>query len=126
MHEVSIMAEAVRIAAESAQAAGAKRIAGLRLRVGKLSGAVPEAMQFAWDVVRQGTMADSAWLEIEPVPAAFWCPACQAEFECADFFAECPRCHNPGGGELVRGRELEIASVEMVAEESLASIGQTR
>ena len=111
MHEVSIMAEAVRIAVESAQAAGAQRIAGLRLRVGKLSGAVPEAMQFAWDVVRQGTIAESAWLEIESVGAACWCPTCQAEFECADWFVECPRCHNPSG-ELRRGRELEIAAVE--------------
>jgi hydrogenase nickel incorporation protein HypA/HybF len=114
MHEVSIMAEAVRIAVESAQAAGAQRISGLRLRVGKLSGAVPEALEFAWDVVRAGTIAADAWLEIEPVPAAAWCEACRHEFECADFFVECPRCHNPAS-ELRRGRELEIAAVETLA-----------
>jgi hydrogenase nickel incorporation protein HypA/HybF len=112
MHEVSIMAEAVRMAVESAQSAGAKRVIGLRLRVGTLSGAVPEAMQFAWDVVRRDTPAAEAWLEIDSVPAACWCMPCQAEFECRDFFSECPRCHNVSG-ELRRGRELEIASVEM-------------
>jgi len=46
------------------------------------------------------------------VPAAGWCATCRAEFACADFFNECPRCHNVSG-ELRRGRELEIASVEM-------------
>mgnify|MGYP001280710777 FL=1 len=112
MHEVSIMTEAVRMAVESAQAAGASRITGLRLRVGTLSGAVPEAMQFAWDVVRQNTMAATATLTIETVRAACWCATCQTEFECADFFNECPRCHNVSG-ELRRGRELDIASVEM-------------
>jgi hydrogenase nickel incorporation protein HypA/HybF len=112
MHEVSIMTEAVRMAVDAAQAAGASRVIGLRLRVGKLSGAVPEAMTFAWDVVRQNTMAAAATLTIETVTAACWCATCQAEFECADYFNECPRCHNVSG-ELRRGRELEIAAVEM-------------
>ncbi len=44
---------AVRLAVESARAAGAPRVTGLRLRVGSLSGAVPEALRFAWDVVRR-------------------------------------------------------------------------
>jgi len=51
-------------------------------------------------------------LEIEGVTAACWCATCAAEFECADFFNECPRCHNVSG-ELRRGRELEIAGVEI-------------
>ena len=112
MHEVSIMAEAVRMAVQSAQAAGARRVIGLRLRVGTLSGAVPEAMQFAWDVVSRDTIAAGARLEIESVAAAGWCAACAAEFECADFLNECPHCHDPGS-ELRRGRELEIAAVEL-------------
>jgi hydrogenase nickel incorporation protein HypA/HybF len=112
MHEVSIMAEAVRMAVETAQSSGATRVAGLRLRVGTLSGAVPAAMQFAWDVVRRDTLAADAWLEIDPVKAVGWCGTCRAEFECQDFVNECPRCHNLSG-ELRRGRELEIAAVEL-------------
>ena len=112
MHEVSIMVEAVRMAVETAQASGARRVTGLRLRVGTFSGAVPEAMRFAWDVVRRDTLAAEAWLEIESVPAACWCATCQAEFACTDFLSECPRCHDVSG-ELRRGRELDIAAVEL-------------
>jgi hydrogenase nickel incorporation protein HypA/HybF len=112
MHEVSIMEEAVRMAVESARESGATRVLSLRLRVGALSGVVPEALRFAFDVVCHDTLAAGASLEIEAVPAAAWCPDCQAEFPCADFFTECPRCHNPSG-DLRRGRELEIASVEV-------------
>lgn len=100
------------MALETAATAGKPRVAGIRLRVGTLSGAVPEAMQFAWDVVRRDTPASEAWLEIASVPAAAWCANCQAEFECRDFLGECPRCRNLSG-ELRRGRELEIASVEL-------------
>jgi hydrogenase nickel incorporation protein HypA/HybF len=112
MHEVSLMTEALRLATDAAQAAGATRVVRLRLRIGTLSGVVPEAMRFAFDVVSRDTPAHGAVLEIETVPAAGWCAVCQAEFAGADFFNECPRCHNPSG-ELRRGREMEIADVEI-------------
>ncbi len=125
MHEVSIMAEAARMAVEAAQAAGARRITGLRLRVGTLSGAVPDAMRFAWDVVSRDTLAAGARLDIESVPGLGWCAECLVEFECADFFNECPRCHNVSS-ELRRGRELEIASVEMNQEEASTTTKRTK
>ena len=112
MHEVAIMTEALRMAEEAAATAGANRIVKMRLRLGSLSGVVEESLRFAFDVVSHDTRADGATLEIERVPAAGWCPTCRAEFECVDFFNECPRCHNPSG-ELRRGRELEIAAVEL-------------
>jgi len=112
MHEVSIMEEAVRLAVDTAKARGADRVLGLRLRVGAMSGVVPEALHFAFDVICRGTIAEGAGLEIETVLAACWCAGCQAEFECADWLNECPRCHDVSG-DLRRGRELEIASVEM-------------
>lgn len=112
MHEVSLIAEAVRIALETAQSAGAAQVRGLRLRVGALSGAVPEAMQFAWDVACQGTIAEGARLEIERVAPVCWCPFCGSEFASDDFFGECPSCRKPSG-DLRCGRELEIAAVEM-------------
>lgn len=112
MHEVAIMTEAVRLAAESAQAAGAKRVTALKLRVGALSGVVPDALRFAWDVVRRDTPLAEARLEIEAVAAACWCTTCQAEFAAGEFLTECPRCHDLSG-DLRRGRELEIAAVEL-------------
>ena len=112
MHEVSIMTEALRMAVDAAQADGAGRILKLRLRIGSLSGVVPESIRFAFDVVSDGTMAAGATLEIEHVAGACWCATCQAEFACVDFLNECPRCHNLSG-DLRRGRELDIAAVEV-------------
>jgi hydrogenase nickel incorporation protein HypA/HybF len=111
MHELSIMTEALRMAEDAARSAGATRVRKLRLRIGSLSGVVPDSMRFAFDVVCHGTMAEGATLEIEAVQAACWCATCRAEFECVDFFNECPQCHNVSG-ELRRGRELDIAAVE--------------
>lgn len=106
------MCEALRLAEESARTAGAARITALRLRIGTLSSVVPEAMRFAWEVARRGTLAEDAQLEIEPVPGAAWCAQCRAEYACADFLSECPRC-GAVGGEWLRGQEVEIAAVEV-------------
>ena len=112
MHEVSIMTEALRLALDAAKSAKATRVSKLRLRIGSLSGVVPASIRFAFDVVCQGTMAEGATLEIDLVHAACWCATCQAEFACENFFNECPRCHDVSG-ELRRGREMEIADVEI-------------
>jgi hydrogenase nickel incorporation protein HypA/HybF len=102
-------AAAVRLAGA---AAGARKVRKLALRVGQLSGVVPEALRFAFDVVARGTVVEGAGLVIENIPAACWCATCAQEFESRDWLAECPRCQNVSG-DLRRGRELEIAAVEL-------------
>jgi hydrogenase nickel incorporation protein HypA/HybF len=112
MHEFSIMQSALEMAGKNARAAGATQIHRLRVRVGALSGVVPEALRFAFDGLKSGTVAEAAELEIEEVPAVCWCPACALEFEVPGPLYECPHCHQPGG-QLRRGRELELASLEV-------------
>jgi len=112
MHELSIMEGALAMALEQAKAAGAQRLLCLRLRIGALSGVVPEALEFAFEVLTPGTLAEGAELAIEQVPARFWCASCAREFESNDRFADCPGCHRPSG-DLRAGRELELASLEI-------------
>jgi len=112
MHEVGLMQEAVRMAVERATTAGASRVRRMCLRVGAMSGVVPDALRFAFDVVCRGTPVDGAVLEIEEVPAVCWCSRCKTEFECPDFVSECPHCHELSG-DLRRGTELELAEVEV-------------
>src|SRR5260370_42198680 len=112
MHELSIMDSALNLALDQAQKAGANRVFAIRLRIGALSGVVPEALQFAFEALVPGTLADGADLQIEQVPARFWCAACTREFQSDDLFAECPGWHRPSG-DLRAGREMELASLEI-------------
>jgi hydrogenase nickel incorporation protein HypA/HybF len=112
MHELSIMENALSLALERTHTAGGNRVFVIRLRVGTLSGVAPDALRFAFDTLATGTAAEGADLEIDPVPARFWCAACLREFQAEDMLAECPECHKPGG-ELRAGRELELASLEI-------------
>lgn len=106
------MESALDTALDQARQAGAARLHVLRLRIGTLSGVVPEALEFAFETLAQGTLAEGGRLDIERVPARFWCRTCAREFESENLFAECPACANPSR-ELRSGRELEIASLEI-------------
>ncbi|MBN2505672.1 MAG: hydrogenase maturation nickel metallochaperone HypA [Verrucomicrobia bacterium] len=112
MHEVGIIQNTLELAERSARASGATRIHRLRLRVGRMTGVVQEALEFAFEVAREGTMASEAVLEVETVPVSCWCARCGAEFVAEDWVGVCPRCGEVSG-ELRRGQELELASLEI-------------
>ena len=112
MHELAIMQSAVSQALDQARQAGGTRVHGVRLRIGALSGVVPDALQFAFEAVTAGTPAEAAVLTIEEVPARFWCAQCQREFQPANVFSDCPDCGKPSG-DIRAGRELELASLEI-------------
>ena len=112
MHEFSIMQAALETAGEKARAAGATQIHRLTLRVGALSGVVPEALRFAFDALKNDSLAAQAELEVEAIAAAGFCAACAAEFAVTEMNYNCPHCHQPSG-ELRRGQEMELASLEV-------------
>ncbi len=106
------MQSALNLALNQARQAGANRVHAIRLRIGALSGVVPDALEFAFEAMTPGTLAEGAQLAVEHVPARFWCAECAREFQSDDMFAECPECHRPSG-ELRAGREMELASLEI-------------
>jgi len=106
------MQSALNLALDEARRSGAARVCQLRLRIGSLSGVVPDALQFAFEALTPGTIAEGAQLAVEHVPARFWCADCAKEFQSDDMFGECPVCHRPSG-DLRAGREMELASLEI-------------
>lgn len=112
MHELSIATAIVEQADEWARADGAVRVSAVTVRVGELSGVVPDALDFAFEVARDGTALAGARLVVEQVTAHAWCGPCAEEFAVGmPPFFWCPRCDRPST-ELRSGRELEITAVE--------------
>ena len=65
MHELSIMQSALSLALDQARQAGASRVHTIRLRIGALSGVVPDALEFAFEALVPGTLAEGAKLAVE-------------------------------------------------------------
>lgn len=112
MHELSLMQTLGDQVVRAALAHQAERVSHIRLRVGSLAGVDPQALRFAAKVVLAGTCAEGAALDIEGVPAAFWCSACGQEFVAADGLALCATCGAPSH-RLLRGRELTLVSLDL-------------
>jgi len=116
MHEISIIQSMLDIAFSQAHSSETPqehtKIHQLNLRVGEISGVVPEALQFAFVSCTQGTIAADAKLEIEWVKAVCYCPECQAEFTPLDWVYVCPRCDHISR-EIRQGRELQLISIEV-------------
>ena len=117
MHELSIAESVVRIA--DRHAAG-RRVARVEVRVGRLRQVVPSALEFAFQLVAEGTTVEGAELAIEDVPATGVCRDCATECSLSGFPFRCPRC----GGldlEVTRGEELLVDSLDL--EDQLATTG---
>jgi hydrogenase nickel incorporation protein HypA/HybF len=108
MHELAITQSVVDTACE--HAAGA-RVHSVTIEVGALCAVVPEAMQFCFELVAEGTVAEGAHLEIRIVPGAARCRSCGAEFGLADLILLCP-CGS-ADVEVRSGRELRIRTMEV-------------
>ncbi|HEY3998974.1 MAG TPA: hydrogenase maturation nickel metallochaperone HypA [Candidatus Xenobia bacterium] len=112
MHELGIMASTLDMAVEVAEQQGAARILSVRMRIGALAGVVPDALQFAFDVLAEGTLAEGGSLHIEPIPVRCQCATCEMEFSPPDLLCRCPSC-GACSERIVAGRELELAGVEV-------------
>jgi hydrogenase nickel incorporation protein HypA/HybF len=114
VHELSIAESILDIAAEEAAANHAAAVTAIRIRLGDFAGVVREALEFAFEIARQGTVAASAALEIERVPLKTRCAGCGMEAT-EDFCFVCLRCGAPL--EILSGREMQVESVELAEEE---------
>ena len=111
MHELSV-AHAVVSTVLDALPSPNTRVLQVRLRVGELSGLVPQALEFAYDVAAQGTPLADAALVIERSPIIIACATCgdQPIASATDF--RCPVCGEPCG-DVVGGKELEILDITL-------------
>ncbi|WP_036477847.1 hydrogenase maturation nickel metallochaperone HypA [Myxosarcina sp. GI1] len=110
MHEVSMMQNTLEIAFDRARQNGATQIECLTLNIGELSGVIPEALEFAFEILIAGTMAENASLEINLIPVTCYCQRCDRNFQPQDFVYRCPQCQQISTN-ILTGSELELASL---------------
>jgi hydrogenase nickel incorporation protein HypA/HybF len=117
VHELSIAEAVVRIAEENA---GGRRVHKVELKVGHLRQVVPSALEFAFELVAQGTAVEGAELAIETVPAVGACRRCGQETILEGFPWRCARCGDVDL-EVLRGEELLVDALEL--EDAFATNG---
>jgi hydrogenase nickel incorporation protein HypA/HybF len=108
MHEMAITESVVAAVSERI---GPERVRRVVLEIGRLSGVVPDALRFCFELCAKDTTLDGALLEIREIPGLAHCGACGADVE-LDFPVGMCACGSPELA-IVSGRELRIKQVEL-------------
>jgi hydrogenase nickel incorporation protein HypA/HybF len=112
MHELAITKSLLAVALDKAAGSGVTRIRSIRLKVGELTGYVPEAVELNFGMLAAGTVAEGAALLIEPVPLQCACRKCGHAYPAKPDDFTCPAC---GAADITvtGGREMFIESMEV-------------
>src|ERR1700679_2795698 len=112
MHEISIAESIIQIAEAKAREQNAQSIQVIKLRLGTFTTIVPDALQFAFEIARHGTLSRDARLDIEIVPMIVRCVVCEASTQpVGGICLICEQCGFPL--EILSGEELRIECIEV-------------
>lgn len=112
MHELSLTRNLVEIAEEHARRENAHEIVSVTVEIGTLSGVMPEAVEFAFEVCTRGTLAQGAKLIIRRIPGRGRCLECGfvADLEINSF--TCGDCGS-FALETLHGQEMRLIELEV-------------
>jgi len=112
MHEMSLCEGIIQILEEQAKTQNFQRVKTVWLEIGALAGVEISALEFSYDVISHGTIADSSVLKIIHLAATAECAGCKQTVNIDQRYLPCPNCGDYQlqitGGEQMRIKELEV------------------
>jgi len=112
MHELPITQSLLEIALRHAKQANARRITDLHVVMGELATMVDDSIQFYWDIIAEGTIAQGATLHFRRVPAELQCMACFTKYNPKEMELVCPNCGSVGV-KIIAGEEFSLEAIDV-------------
>jgi hydrogenase nickel incorporation protein HypA/HybF len=112
MHELSVTQQVLDIAVEKAKENKATAIKQIDLVIGDLSSVIDDSVQFYFDILSRGTLAEGAKLQFHRIPLKVRCRRCNHEFAAAGEDWTCPQCREMDC-QIVAGNEFYLESIEV-------------
>ena len=112
MHELGIARNILDIVKQHVPDDKAASVRRIRIRVGQLSGVVPDSLEFCFSALLGEAGMKRAGLVMETIPTVSRCRECGNRFEVDNFAFSCPACES-GDLELISGKELEVVDIEL-------------
>jgi len=116
MHELAIVQSLLAIIEDEMAKHDKKQLITVKIKHGRLSAVVPEALEMGFTALTMGTRLAEAKLVTEETPVVLRCRACGREFTPevpSAAFAPCPGCGEELGHTVLSGRELYIEYLEL-------------
>jgi hydrogenase nickel incorporation protein HypA/HybF len=109
MHELSIASSVLEKVLEETKKHGGGKVTEIKLQIGKLSHIMPDALDFAFQTLAEGTPAAKARIDIERVPLRLKCRACGWEGAASPDSFLCGQCKS-SDVQVIAGMEMVLAS----------------
>lgn len=114
MHELMVTQNILEIVLRHADQANAAQVSDVFLVIGKLSSVVDDSVQFYWNFVSEGTVAEGAKLHFQRIPTELSCQVCGQIFS-PDEDLTCPNCDS-SQIRIISGQEFYLDSIGIESE----------
>jgi hydrogenase nickel incorporation protein HypA/HybF len=112
MHELTITESILDIVLKHAGQAQARRITDIHLVLGDLSSIVDDSVQFYWDMLSEGTLAQGAELHFKRIHTEMRCQDCGIQYHPPEGDLSCPECRSRNVN-IIAGEEFFVDSIEV-------------
>ncbi len=109
MHELSIAQNIVELVLENLPD-NFKKVVAVNVKVGDISGVIPESLEFCFNILIKDTKLNGAKLNIERVSATASCNLCNKNFQIENLIFNCPYCFSTDT-KILTGTELTISDI---------------
>ncbi len=109
MHELAVTQSILDIALKHA---GARTVKQVNLVIGQFSSIVDDSVQFYWDIIAKGSLAEGAQLRFERILGEMTCSACGHTFHPGTETFACPACAS-NTVRVSKGREFYMDSIDV-------------
>ncbi len=112
MHELYATQAILDRALQKAGEQNAKHITDAYIVVGEISTYTDESVQFYWDEITKGTVAEGAKLHFRRVPAELQCMSCSTKYRPEAGEIVCPHCGS-AGARIWSGEEFYLEALDV-------------
>lgn len=112
MHELSVTQGILKICLEEGQKHNVKKVNKLNIKVGELTGLVPNCIEEYFKIVAKGTIAENAEINIEKVLVSIKCNECDYEGDLGKDNYQCPNCRG-NKYSIIKGRDFYLDTMEV-------------
>lgn len=113
MHELGIIDHVIREIENVAEQNQVRKVTGVKLEFGEVSGIVPEYLERAWNwMAKRGEhpLLEESEFEWDIIPAVTFCEDCKGTYETVKYGKTCPLCKSNRTW-LLQGNGINIKEI---------------
>ncbi|HNX24219.1 MAG TPA: hydrogenase maturation nickel metallochaperone HypA [Spirochaetota bacterium] len=112
MHELSLAMSVREIVEDAAEKNGSKKVNEVNIIVGEFSSVSADALEFAMEVAKKGSVFENAKINIKSAKTILACSQCNGETVMEDYIFKCSTCGSTSV-RIVSGDRMYVDSIDI-------------